>query len=379
MCFHSISNRFFTVLRLMIALIFCTARMGFADDSTDLFSQGKAESEQKYYARVIDQARDSFQKGKYDDAIADCNKIILLSDYLPAYVLRGCAYSKLGNYDKVISDFNHVIRFNPDKSAYLLQGDAYMKKGDYTNALADFNEAINLDPAQSSSYFERGNAFLAVGNYDKALADYSKSLGNKPESAIYFGRGRAYAGKGDLDKAIADYDEALRLKPDSQVYKCRGWAYAQKGDADQAVADYNEAIKLNPSDAESHAIRGLLYSGKGDYARGIADCRKGVLLDTNCASACNNLAWLLTICPDAKLRNGREAVDYARKACELGAWKEPHALGTLAAAYAEMGDFQQAVRWQNKCMEAGLPAREMLQARRNLDLFLHNKTCRAEK
>jgi hypothetical protein len=51
MSFHSISNLFFTVLRLMIALIFCIARTGLADDPSDLFSQGKAEARQKYYTK----------------------------------------------------------------------------------------------------------------------------------------------------------------------------------------------------------------------------------------------------------------------------------------------------------------------------------------
>jgi hypothetical protein len=51
MSFHLISNRFFTVLRLMIALIFCTARTGLADDPSDLFNQGKAEARQKYYTK----------------------------------------------------------------------------------------------------------------------------------------------------------------------------------------------------------------------------------------------------------------------------------------------------------------------------------------
>ena len=66
------------------------------------------------------------------------------------------------------------------------------------------------------------------------------------------------------------------------------------------------------------------------------------------ADAYRNGAWLLATCPEAHLRDGIKAVDYATKACDATQWKDPDCLGTLAAAYADAGDFKQAVKWETQ-------------------------------
>jgi Zn-dependent protease len=96
--------------------------------------------------------------------------------------------------------------------------------------------------------------------------------------------------------------------------------------------------------------RGLVEGRRGNWQRAIDDYREALRLQPKLASAHNNLAWLLATCPVDALRNGQEAVEHATLACEASGWSKLNCVGTLAAAYAEVGDFQQAVRLQQQVL-----------------------------
>jgi Zn-dependent protease len=96
--------------------------------------------------------------------------------------------------------------------------------------------------------------------------------------------------------------------------------------------------------------RGLVESRRGEWQRAIEDYRESLRLQPKAAIAHNNLAWLLAACPVDALRNGEEAVERATSACKATGWSNPSCLGTLAAACAEVGDFDQAVRLQKRAL-----------------------------
>jgi Zn-dependent protease len=97
--------------------------------------------------------------------------------------------------------------------------------------------------------------------------------------------------------------------------------------------------------------RGIVESRRGEWQRAMEDYREALRLQPKLATAHNNLAWLLAACPVDALRNGQEAVELATWACNHSGWSNPSYLGTFAAACAEVGDFGQAVRWQERALE----------------------------
>jgi len=147
---------------------------------------------------------------------------------------------------------------------------------------------------------------------------------NPKYANAYHNRGASYATIGQFDKAIEDYGEAIRFHPGStSTFNNRAIAYEEIEKFDKAIADYDQVIRITPKDADGYVDRGYAYFTKGSYKEAASDFEKAVQLIPNNARALAYLAWIKATCPEASLRNGKEAIRISIKACELSKWKEP--------------------------------------------------------
>ena len=110
-------------------------------------------------------------------------------------------------------------------------------------------------------------------------------------------------------------------------------------------------MQLKPDDAKAHSNLGRALSEKGRFDEAITQLQQTLQIKPDHPEAHNNLAWLLATCPQASLRNGAEAVEHAEQANRLSGGKQPDVLDTLAAAYAEAGQFPEAVTSACKALE----------------------------
>jgi tetratricopeptide (TPR) repeat protein len=288
-------------------------------------------------------------------------------------------------YDLAVSHLTAALLINHDNKTaaviYQLRANAYRGKEELNKAMNDANEAIRVFPQFPGGYLARGMTYRRQGQLDKAISDYGTVLRLNPYSIdAYNNRGNAYNEKGQHELAIRDYDEAIRRNPKSaDAYGNRGTSYDVTGKWDKALADYNQAIRLNPALMGLYYNRGTLYAKKGNYRQAGADLAIALKKTQNDQELINAIAWLRATNPEASLRNGKEAVSEATRVCKLSNWKNVDYIDTLAAAYAEAGDFDQAVKYQRQAIDmksANAKDREKLEQR--LRLYQDHKPFRVQ-
>ena len=102
-------------------------------------------------------------------------------------------------------------------------------------------------------------------------------------------------------------------------------------------------------------------------------------LETDDSPLLNNYAWVLATSPDDAVRDGARSLELAQKACEVTKYEQPHILSTLAAAYAETGDFDKAREWSEKAVDLnkkGKDAEITVELAKELDSYRENKPWR---
>ncbi len=318
-----------------------------------------------------------------EDALGDFTEAIRLAPkwFLPRLHLAQCHYSR-GELDAALAAFDRA--FDLVKESPPSQGAAenettlalmHCRRGEIRydqfceeEAEADFSEARRRDAAATAGYM--GDLWLRRGKYELALASISQLVQLHPQHAPgYIGRGAAQEALGDLDLAVADYSAAIRLQPDGGVgFALRAQVRRKQGRLDDALADLSQHLRLHPDDPMARVSRAALHKQQGAVAEAFADLNAAHRAAPNDPLVCNNLAWMLATCPDAQLRDGSRAVALARQACQATEWRQSFCLGTLGAAYAEIGAFDQAARWQSEAIDL-YPEEEKPAGQARLELY----------
>jgi tetratricopeptide (TPR) repeat protein len=289
--------------------------------------------------------------GRLDQAIEAYGRCLEEEDLTPReraqlLAVRGLARADGGDAGAAVADFTDAVRTDPSEpSSYYGRAEVYLHLGEYERALADLNEAVRLEPTSALAYANRGVVLVELDRSEEALADYNKSIRLDPrEGAPYYNRGRIYYDRERYDEALRDFSTSIKLQPDvPDGYAGRGHLYAFLGRFRLALADLDMAIELGRNTPDVYNDRAFVQASLAQYAAAVADWTRAIELDPSAADSYRELGWFLATTRVAGLRDGRRAVELALKAVAL-APDDPWILDALAAAYAEAGRFDDAVR-----------------------------------
>jgi tetratricopeptide (TPR) repeat protein len=326
----------------------------------DILSVLKAESN-RYFVRLA-QGRDAQVEGWINraDVQALSPALAAVSDEIKhepkarAYARRGKIWGALHEYDKALADFDEAIHRDPKQAEFFSdRAMARFSKSDYEHSISDLTEAIRLDPRFATAYVRRAYSWRAKTQYDKAMSDCEEALRINPSfAAAHMAKAAVWSSQRRYDLAISECGQAIRLDANfSMAFAGRAYAWQLKQEYAKALSDYDEAIRLAPKTAMTYMNRGMVHQAREQYDLSLADYDSAARLSPKSSKPLLARAWLMATCAEARYRDAKRSLQDAKKACEMTDWKDGNYLSVLAAAYAESGDFLNAVKWQKKAID----------------------------
>ena len=158
--------------------------------------------------------------------------------------------------------------------------------------------------------------------------------------------------RGQIDEAIVLFRRALALKPAfAEGHNNLGMALVRKGQIREAVQQFRAAAASQPQLVQAHDNLGWLLEAQHDNDQAAAEYQKALTFDPQDLRALRSLASIRATSSNPRLRNGDEAVALAKRAKRLCKVEIPDVLDALAAAYAEVGRFDEAVANARRALE----------------------------
>ena len=297
---------------------------------------------------------DLIPKGRIDEAMACFKKAIQLQLRCgDPYVNLGWILAGQGKVQEAFDNYNIALTINTnDVAAHVRMGKLLVGVGSLDVGIAHFLTDVRLNPLHVDALNDLGIAFSKKDRPDQALIYFRAALRLKPNYPEALNNlANVLAAQNHWDEAVTHYLAALRLKPDyiNARYNL-GDALGKMGRSDEAIQQLGEVLRRKPDDAEAHNRLGEILARQGKAKEALQSYETALRLQPDLPDALKNKAWILATCPDPQFRNGGEALRLARRALELTSAENIHALDALAAAYAETGQFSQAVDSAEKAL-----------------------------
>ena len=294
-----------------------------------------------------------------DEAIAILQQVLDLDpENVQALEFAAAIRVQEEKYDDALKIYDRLAELLPRSFVPGIQkAEVLQEQKKFADAMAVLDALRSREPGNPLVILQRGKLFAEMKDYDAAMRDIDSTLrltGDMPDLEI-----NAYAVKITIlckqEKfavALAELRKLPAAKRNSPAYKLMAvQVYAMAKSNESALKLLDEMLTEQPDNKGIKRFRGDMLLGLGRHKEAIDVYNELLASDDEDDGVYNNLSWVLATSPDESLRDGKLALQYALKSCELTHYKKPHILSTLASAYAEIGDFDNAVKWIEQGLE----------------------------
>ncbi|HEX5106313.1 MAG TPA: tetratricopeptide repeat protein [Pirellulaceae bacterium] len=333
------------------------------------------------------------EKGESEKAVADLTKIVEKNNSSPLVIgALAEALTNLKKYDEALKYCEDVIKLAPKSTlGYNLRARILIMQDKNKEAIEDLNQALQVNPNDLAALLTRSRLNAAEGKDDLAKADVEKALAIDPElpQGILL-RALLAAQKQKFGEAIADIQVLLQTDPTNPEYRLQLAMFYVGDKRPRRAIDALTSILgglTDDGDEEQKEIKARALQARGDallsvgkHAEAVEDYEIALKLEPEDTGVLNNFAWVLATSPDDNVRNAARSIELGTKACELTKYERPHILSTLAAGYAEKGDWENAVKWSTKASELGAKDPEVgEQLKKELESYQEKKPWREKQ
>jgi protein O-mannosyl-transferase len=279
----------------------------------------------------------------------------------------GLAIMNEGRRREAMDEFRKALALQPDYfEAHNNLGLALVGGGQIEDAMGEFRKAIQAQPDRASAHNNLGSALLDSGQVDQALAEFQVAIKLSPDYAqAHNNLSRVLVRMGRLDEAIAELQTTLKLQPGlADSHFNLGNAFMLEHRAAEAMEQYQMAVKLDPNLVAARYDLAILLWRQGQLDEAIAQFNACLAVQPNFSQARRALeliAWNMATSPNDSARDGGKALALAQQLSNHPGAPTPTELATLAAAYAELGQYTKAALTVGQ-------AKELAGAQTNLDL-----------